>query len=164
MKKLFSFLIILLILYSCIEIGEDVYYNISDKDKISFKHNDTIVFICDSNKIDSFIIKISNYDRTYDKVYHEENILLGYFPIDSISYKFIDIQQNYLTVHIWADGNYFPSIDLENTPKQNDTINGKEFLNVYKVERDIYETYYCTKYGILKYTKKDSSIYEIVLK
>ncbi len=169
-KTVFLSILILILFYSC---QENKTHNIPDYQKFKFLQGDTIIFVSNYNNMyDTFRIgKISISYTSSDK----EN-----FEIDDIYYKHIGKLYDssflkYSEVHLttsgagssWGDfaGGFFDT----DTAKLSIELNGTSFKNVHIVELDtnsvytrknIYKTYLCRNYGVLKYYYLNKTVWE----
>ena len=163
MKKILTIITILLILTSC---DNKVYYDIPENEKSLLINNDTVYFNCNRNKIDTFIIKITNDYEISDKRYYQEFFNIRYKMINKTKTPLNFLIQQGGSTSISVNGNYFPSIyKKDNVIELN--INEIKYKDVYeKYKNNVPDSipqlvYYSLSHGILKYEFSDSIIYEI---
>jgi len=166
-------LALLLFLFAC--QPKDVYYNIDPATKMKFKQNDTLVYTS-ALRSDTFIISyINDTYTTSDKLYHYENLDVGYGKLnynlseDSIfkpNFWYQTNRDQNSTGILWRNiesstnyaGTYDTILHIGNNVVNNvfvlhDETNSTHYLN------DVRIIYYCNLYGILQYDKYDGEVF-----
>lgn len=169
MKK-YSIFLIFIILLSCCDKSK--YYNIPQEDYFAFKQGDTLFYKSNTNKTDTFYV--SNFTSDYneiDKTDFYQYFSINIIKVDSLSSTLNGYLLNYsgsyeinwlkIWLHIYSDS--IKAIDYN--------IGTLTIQRVYIVNNinqsanpDITVIYFCMKYGVIRYDKKNGKYYELEMK
>ncbi|MCX7986731.1 MAG: hypothetical protein N2662_07315 [Bacteroidales bacterium] len=141
---------------------KEYYYIPADK-QTTLKTGDTVCFIDQHNRVDTFVIKIWRDFIVSDKRYYWESILIRYTKYNKMVFS---IKQNQITLHLSSYGYYYFE-ESENYDLIDLEINNNKYKAlVYKSLEDFPDTlpsiiYYSYKYGILRYDYNNGNSFVI---
>ncbi len=168
MKKYYLFLIIIVLLSCC---DKKKYYNIPQEDYFAFKLGDTLFYKSNVNKTDTLYISyLSSEYYESDKISYFQYLSIGVNGVGklySINNGYLiglgSFQINWLKIwlHIYSDSIQPIDYNLNNLTVQRVYV----VNNIDQTENpDITAIYFCMKYGVIRYDKKDGEYYELVMK
>lgn len=168
MKKIY-YITIVLILFACCD--KKKYYNIPKEDYFYFNQGETLFYKSNMNKTDTFnIYSVLLSYRDVDKASYYQNFSIRLIKIGSYP-------NSYNAYSIGAIGDEIYWLDIQINDRNdtmqavNYTLNGHIINRVYitnginqSSNPDITTIYFCKKYGVIRYDKKDGEYYELVMK
>ena len=161
-KMLFYSILLFILFFSC--LNKKIYDNIPENKKFKYKQGDTIIFLNNYNKYDTF--RIGKTDISYDerdKDFYQEFDKVGYTHIGQLYDSILNKDNNVVLSDVGVGiswGDFTDGFGDDDTAKLSITFNNTTFENVHIIEKDtnsfytrknIYKVYLCRNYGVLKY-------------